>query len=251
MDDGGLSRIGGSLRAARVRRGWTREELAYRSGVSYGAIAQIESGRRRDIRLTSVAALADALDVTIDHLVGRTPVRARPLLEHRAFAYANADEFLAATVPFLAEGADRAESLLAVTTADNVGLLREALAGAAGQVTFVEAPEWYTSPAEALTRYRDFVNARLDEGARWVRVVGEPVWSGRTPTQVAAWIRYEAMVNIALASAAATVVCPYDTRSVPARIVAGTDETHPELWDADGARRSESFVDAERFLLDH
>ena len=37
------SRIGHSLRAARARAGFTREALAYHSGVSWSAIAQIES----------------------------------------------------------------------------------------------------------------------------------------------------------------------------------------------------------------
>ena len=55
------SRIGESLKAARERLGWSREALAYHSGVSWSAIAQIESGRRKDVRLSSLSALAEAL----------------------------------------------------------------------------------------------------------------------------------------------------------------------------------------------
>ena len=57
------SRLGESLKAARARAGWSREALAYHSGVSWSAIAQIESGRRNDVRLSSLSALAEALGV--------------------------------------------------------------------------------------------------------------------------------------------------------------------------------------------
>ncbi|MCU1676331.1 MAG: sensor protein [Frankiales bacterium] len=63
--------IAEALRQARMRRGWTREDLAHHSGVSYGAIAQIEAGRRTDVRLRSLVALADALDVSVDALLAR------------------------------------------------------------------------------------------------------------------------------------------------------------------------------------
>ena len=63
--------IAAALRRAREDRGWSREDLAHHSGVSYGAIAQIETGRRTDVRLRSLVALADALGVSVDALLGR------------------------------------------------------------------------------------------------------------------------------------------------------------------------------------
>ncbi|MDQ1715383.1 MAG: Helix-turn-helix domain, partial [Frankiaceae bacterium] len=65
--------IAEALRRARLRLGWTREDLAHHSGVSYGAIVQIEAGRRTDVRLRSLVALAEALDVSVDALIGRWP----------------------------------------------------------------------------------------------------------------------------------------------------------------------------------
>lgn len=50
------------LRALRAARGWSRAELARRSGVSATAIGRIERGERRPINGT-VQALANALDV--------------------------------------------------------------------------------------------------------------------------------------------------------------------------------------------
>ncbi len=110
------SRIGDSLRAARMRLGWSRETLAHHSGVSWSAIAQIESGRRKDVRLSSLSALADALGVSVDHLIGTAAATAPQPFDHRLLTYGSDEDFLAAAIPFLAEGMERSESLLAVTT---------------------------------------------------------------------------------------------------------------------------------------
>src|ERR1700738_2780915 len=64
------SQVGRTLRSARERAGWSREALAHHSGLSWAAIAQIESGRRREVRLGSLVALANALAVSVDYLVG-------------------------------------------------------------------------------------------------------------------------------------------------------------------------------------
>lgn len=218
--------------------------------MSYAAIAQIESGRRKDIRLTSMVALADALAVTLDHLVARSPARARPLLEHRVLPYSGDDEFLAGAAPFMAEGAEQGEQLLAVTTAAKFELLREALGAQARFMQFVEAQAWYETPVAALGRYRQFVNDSLEGGARWVRIIGEPVWQGRSRAEVATWNRYEALVNIAMASAAVTIVCPYDTRVASSEILGECGRTHPLVMTEDGSVPSETYVDSEAFLLE-
>ncbi|HEX6493629.1 MAG TPA: helix-turn-helix domain-containing protein, partial [Candidatus Dormibacteraeota bacterium] len=128
------SRIATSLRAARERRGWSREALAYHAGVSWSAVAQIESGRRQDVRLSSLAALAAALGVSVDHLIdgGARPVG--PLLSHRVLFHATAEEFLAGTLPYLRAGVERGEPVLAVASAARIGLLREGLGADAAHV---------------------------------------------------------------------------------------------------------------------
>ena len=71
------------LKAARGRLGWSRETLAHHSGVSWSAIAQIQSGRRKDVRLRSLSALAKALGVSVDYRIGAATATAPQLLEHR------------------------------------------------------------------------------------------------------------------------------------------------------------------------
>jgi transcriptional regulator with XRE-family HTH domain len=243
------SRIGESLRAARARLGWSRETLAFHSGVSWSAIAQIESGRRKDVRLSSLSALADALGVSSDYLIGTAAAIGPQLLEHRVLTYESDDDFLAATMPFLAQGIERSECLLVVTTDANIGLLREALGDLTALVEFAGSLDWYRSPRTALNGYRAFVKQKFEAGAAWVRIVGEPVWAGRSDAEIGMWTRYESMINLAFASSPATIVCSYDVRSLPEVVVAGAHRTHPDVGLGVDATASPTYREAEDFLV--
>ena len=118
------SRIGNTLRSARERAGWNREALAYHSGLSSAAIAQIESGRRQHVRLDSLVALANALAVSVDYLVGGTATVSPRLLEHRVLIYGSDEEYLAFVVPFLVEGITRSDCTLVVTARRRIGQIR-------------------------------------------------------------------------------------------------------------------------------
>jgi transcriptional regulator with XRE-family HTH domain len=62
--------IGVRLAALRSRRGLTQERLAERAGVSVDLIKKLEQGQRRSARMSSLAALAAALEVATADLVG-------------------------------------------------------------------------------------------------------------------------------------------------------------------------------------
>lgn len=242
------SRIGETLRAARVRLGWSREALAYHAGMSWSAIAQIESGRRQDVRLNSLTALATALSVSVDYLIGAGPI-SPPLLEHRVLAYGSEDEFLTTAVPFLARGIERSEPALAVTSAAHIELLRVSLGADAGHVVFADSVGWLTSPNAALDRYRAWVKQEIDAGASWVRILGEPIWAGRSDAEIIAWTRYESLFNLAFASTPISVVCPYDTRALGADVVANAFRTHPVIAHGTHVAENPEYREAEQFLL--
>ena len=111
-----------------MRLGWSREALAYHAGMSWAAIAQIESGRRQNVQLSSLTALATALSVSVDYLIGAGPI-SPALLEHLVLAYGSEDEFLAMAIPFLAQGIERSEPALAVTSAAHIELLQSLTRG--------------------------------------------------------------------------------------------------------------------------
>jgi transcriptional regulator with XRE-family HTH domain len=241
------SRIGPSLRSARLRAGWSRETLAYHSGLSWAAISQIESGRRQEVRVSSLVALARALSVTVDYLVGDT--LAPTLLGHRAVIYSSDEEYVASTVPFLVEGITRSDCVMAVTSKRHMGLLLDALDGEAPHVEFLDASEWYRSLDGASNGYRTLLRERFERGAPWIRIVGEPVWIDWSEADLTAWARYESMINLSLASFPATIVCTYDARAVPESVLAGARQTHPEVAPAGDAATNPAFREPEDFLL--
>jgi len=217
--------VGARVRAARRRAGLTREQLAVQTGLSWSAITQIESGRRPNPRAETVAALARALRVTSDFLVGHDGA-ATSLLSHHLLTYGDVDEFLATAGPFVAEGVRAEEATLVVTTARNARALREHLGPLASAVRFADAKDWYASPRGAFAGYRDFAAEALGDGAAWLRVVGEPTWADRSAAAVSLWGRYESLINLAFAALPMTLACPYDVSSLPDEIVGHARSAH-------------------------
>lgn len=237
--------IGPALRAARERQGWSRETLASRAGVSAAAITQIETGRRKDVRLSSLTALAAALQTTLDQLAASSRANG---FAHRALFYDNAEQFMAFAVPYLRDAVDAGEAPLAVTTPLKIRGLQRRLGSVASTINFADSAQWYTAPINALNAYRDYLNEKLDAGAKRVRVLGEPVWQKRSAADIRAWIRYESLINIAFASSPATIVCPYDNRG-PRAVRLAAQSTHPEMAGR-GAGHSHGYRTPEEVLLE-
>jgi transcriptional regulator with XRE-family HTH domain len=231
-----------------VRRGWSREELAVHSGLSWSAIAQVESGRRKNVRPQTLAALAEALGVTIDYLVHGVP-SSTLMLEHHVLLYETDQEFVDTVVPFLSEGIERAEASMVVTTSTKIGLVRERLGSNAEQVEFVDREAWYTDPAPALRDLAEFVNAKLDAGAPWVRFVGDPDWTGNSETEAGLWTRYESLVNLVFANSPTSLLCAYDTKSIAPEIARQARLTHPHTIGADGIASNPDYADPGGFVL--
>lgn len=243
------SRIAATLKATRERLGWSREVLAYHSGVSWSAISQIESGRRRDVRLTSLSALADALGVGVDYLIGSAAAATTPqLFEHRVLTYGSDEEFIAAVVPFLEEGLEKQSHCLAVLTEAKQGLVLDALGDRSGLVEFADWADWYRSPKEALRRYSELVKQKLELGAVWIRVVAEAAWDCTDP-DIDTWTRYESLVNLAFASSPATILCTYDEHAFPAEVLADALKTHPAVAYGRETTASASYRGPEDLLL--
>ncbi|MBK7574930.1 MAG: helix-turn-helix transcriptional regulator [Elusimicrobia bacterium] len=54
-------------------KGWSQQKLAEAASLSYATITKLEQGRAKEPTIHSMIKLADALGVSIDALVGRTP----------------------------------------------------------------------------------------------------------------------------------------------------------------------------------
>ena len=238
--------LGSRLRRARTRRGLRREDLAVESGISWSAIAQIESGRRQNVRPDSLSALARALHVPIDYLLqGIAPP---PLLEHRALFHGGRDAFVEKAGAFVAEGVERSEPTLAVTTEANVDGLREYLGGDAKGVQFIRSDELYSEPGAAIMTYLRFARRELARGG-WARIVAGAPWGRKVDAKAKRWSRYESLLNLACSTLPLTIVCAYDESAVAPAILKQAYATHPEVITNGAIERSRAYVDPGVFVL--
>lgn len=63
-----LRRFGARVRACRLERGWSQEELANASGLDRSYVGGVERGER-NVSLINIARIARALGVTVQYLV--------------------------------------------------------------------------------------------------------------------------------------------------------------------------------------
>ena len=240
--------IGKRLRATRGRLGLTREALAFHSGVSWSAIAQIESGRRTNVRPDTLVALTRVLGVTLDYLVaGRT---AGTMLDHRVLLYETEPEFFATATPFLEQGVERSDAVIAVTSKRCIARLRRQLGPVAKQIRFADRDRWYTTPDRALDGYRRFILQSLEGGAPWIRILGEPVWSGRSESDLRLWVRYESLLNLVFSSYPVTALCPYDSSELDTEVVKHACVTHPHIVKRDVLSPNRDYAEPGAFLLE-
>ena len=65
-----MAPFGERVAKERKKRGWTQQELAAQAHVTYETINRIENGKHAEPRIYVAVALAKALGVTVDYLVG-------------------------------------------------------------------------------------------------------------------------------------------------------------------------------------
>jgi anti-sigma regulatory factor (Ser/Thr protein kinase) len=128
-----------------------------------------------------------------------------------------------------------------ISTVRNAGWLRVALGADARRVVFGDCSQWYRHPVRALAALNRA--AREGAGHQRLRMIGEPWWTARTGPEGTERLRHESLLNVALASANASVLCTCDTRVVDNEAVAQVARTHPELVVDGGTRSSPDYTD--------
>jgi len=229
---GTTQRLAAAVRSARQRRGWSRETLAHRSGLSFAAIMQIETGRRTEVRVSSLVALADALGVSVDYLV--RPEVTTSLLDHRAHVYDATEQLVDQVHQVAQESLQAGNAVLIVTSEPAVAEIKGALGADASRVSFGISAEWYTTPAETTQRYAAFARDARNAGANWIDILGEPVWTGRTRAQAQTWTKYESLLNVVFDPWPVKVGCLYNTTEVSKQVRADVERTHPIVVTPDG-----------------
>ncbi|WP_433469361.1 anti-sigma factor RsbA family regulatory protein [Spirillospora sp. CA-128828] len=171
---------------------------------------------------------------------GGPEVAPRDAFVHPALFYHGDEEYLAGTVPFIRVGLDAGEPVAVAVPGARLTVLRDALGTAAGGVTWLDMSEAGRNPGRiipgVLRRFAD----RHTAGR--VRIIGEPIWPGRSAAEYPACAQHEALINLAFEGREATILCPYDLAGLDAVVIEDAHATHPVVIDRNGERASGDYA---------
>ncbi|POX48585.1 anti-sigma regulatory factor [Streptomyces sp. Ru71] len=147
---------------------------------------------------------------------------------HPALFYRDPEEYVVGTVSFVRAGLDAGEPVAVAVPGDNLRLIREELGEDAGRVRLLDMREAGRNPGRIIPGVlRAFADAQ--PAGRRVRIIGEPIWAGRSATEYPACVQHEALINAAFEGREVTILCPYDVVRLPERVVADAYATHPTV----------------------
>lgn len=155
-------------------------------------------------------------------------------LSHVAFPYRDTAEYLDHVLPFVQGGLACSEPVLVAVPAEQAGRIRAALPAGDGQAAFPDMDQIGRNPARVTSALNAFASQHV--GQR-IRCITELMWPGRTSAEAAEVIKHEALVNLALATAPAQILCPYDASRLSSALIAQAAHTHPAIL-AQGDQRA-------------
>ncbi|WP_406440043.1 MEDS domain-containing protein [Streptomyces sp. NBC_00631] len=163
---------------------------------------------------------------------GARTAAAQGQFDHRMAVFGSDDAFVAAALPFLAEGlaAPDEPPPVAIAAPGLLAALRDALGSDARDVGFIDHTDWYTgTAANAVAQGAGYLAANAGPGGR-IHLLMEPDWAGRagrSARESTEWIRYESLANLLFAPFATTALCAYDTRTAGPAVVDAARRAHP------------------------
>ena len=160
---------------------------------------------------------------------------------HEALLYAGEAEFVGQVSTFIRDGLDAGEQVLVVVGGEKIAALRVELGDRSTEVRFADMLDVGANPARIIPAWQAFVDEYGRE-ERPVRGIGEPIWAGRSADELVECERHEALLNLAFANAPAWwLLCPYDTQTLPTRVLDEARRNHPSVQDAGGHHRTAEY----------
>jgi anti-sigma regulatory factor (Ser/Thr protein kinase) len=164
---------------------------------------------------------------------------------HEGLFYRDDPGYLAGTLPLLYAAVAAEEPCMVAAPPSRVALLEQRLGALAAHVRFHDMTAAGRNPARiipwVLTRFAD------EHAGRPVRIIGEPIWAGRSAEEYPVCVQHEAMINVAFAGRAGTILCPYDAAALAPGVIGDAEQTHPVLVEA-GARTVSRRYDPHRIV---
>jgi anti-sigma regulatory factor (Ser/Thr protein kinase) len=162
---------------------------------------------------------------------------------HEAFIYRDEDEFLAGAVPFIRDGMSLDEPTLVAVDREKAERIRAELGADSHGVEFADMRQVGRNPARILPVWREFVREHTGSGRR-VRGIGEPVWPGRSPSELTECRHHESLLNLAFdAGAPWWLLCPYDATALDEEALRVARECHPYVAESGTSHRSDAYRD--------
>ena len=146
---------------------------------------------------------------------------------HSALFYETNDELVDGLVPFVTGGIEADEHVVVVVSASVGETLRKRIGSSAGYDVW-DSTEVYSFPLRTLAGFVETVRAGT-QGGQPMRVAGEPIWTGRSPLEIAEWTCVEAACNVVFAGSPLRMLCPYDISRLEPSVVAAARRTHPVI----------------------
>ncbi|WP_326573279.1 sensor histidine kinase [Streptomyces sp. NBC_00487] len=164
---------------------------------------------------------------------------------HPALFYRGTEQYTAGTVPFLEEGLAAGEAVAVAVPGPNLELIKAELGASAAEVTLLDMTRAGRNPGRIIPGVlRAFADAHP---AGRVRIIGEPIWAGRSAVEYPACVQHEALINAAFQGREVTILCPYDADGLAAEVLADAYATHPVVIDA-GVEMTSDAYDPERVV---
>ncbi|WP_309116999.1 anti-sigma factor RsbA family regulatory protein [Saccharothrix sp.] len=158
---------------------------------------------------------------------------------HPALFYRTDREYLSALVPFAEEGLDAGQPVAMAVPGARLDLVRSGLGTLARHVTLLDMAVEGRNPGRIIARVlRRFADRHRD---RHVRIVGEPIWAGRSEVEYPACAQHEALINLAFDGRDVTILCPYDLSTLSPVAVADALVTHPVVWEGTSSYPSSDY----------
>jgi anti-sigma regulatory factor (Ser/Thr protein kinase) len=108
-------------------------------------------------------------------------------------------------------------------------------------VLFADMAEVGANPARIIPAWHDFVTRHGGEGRR-LRGIGEPIWKGRSASELIECQRHESLLNVAFGHGQPWwLLCPYDTEKLDEAVIDEARRSHEFVTEGTHAKTSETF----------
>lgn len=171
---------------------------------------------------------------------------------HAAVLYDSDDVLLRRATPFVRDGLDHGEAILAVVPAQVEQVLRSVLGGDGDRVHWREPGLTHRRTGEAYEDCRTFLADHHASGRPTRLLTGNDLGDDADTDRLTAYLRYEAASTAVFRPYGSPWICLYDRRRHPAQLLDHVGEVHPQLLLADNRPvDSADYVEPARYLETH